>query len=42
MNKAMGEEETAEFLAGWSTTYKSGENRLLRYMAEQSDYGDGK
>ena len=42
MNKAMGEEETAEFLAGWSTTYKSGENMLLRYMAEQSDYGDDK
>ena len=42
MNKAMGEEETAAFLADWGSTYKSGENMLLRHMAEQSDYGDGK
>lgn len=42
MNKAMGEEETAAFLADWGSTYKSGSNMLLRHMAEQSDYGDAK
>jgi len=42
MGKAMGEEETKAFMAEWGTTYKSGQNMLLRHMAEQSDYGDGK
>ena len=42
MNKAMGEEESKAFMADWGTTYKSGSNMLLRYMAEQSDYGDDK
>jgi len=42
MNKAMGEEETKTFMADWAKTYKSGENMLLRHMAEQSDYGDAK
>ena len=42
MGKAMGEEETKAFLADWSTTYKPGENMLLRHMAKQSDYGDAK
>lgn len=42
MNKALGEEETAAFMAEWSKTYKSGQNYLLRHMKEQSDYGDGK
>ena len=40
MSKAMGEEETKTFMADWAKTYKSGENMLLRHMAEQSDYGD--
>ena len=42
MGKAMGEEETKAFMAEWGTTYKTGQNMLLRHMAEQSDYGDGK
>lgn len=42
INKAMGEEEAEEFIADWGSTYKSGSNMLIRYMAEQSDYGDGK
>jgi len=42
MNKAMGEEEMKTFMSEWSATYKPGENMLLRHMAEQSDYGDGK
>ncbi len=42
MNKAMGEEETKTFMADWAKTYKSGDNKLLRYMAEQSDYGDAR
>lgn len=41
MNKAMGEDETKAFMADWGNTYKSGDNMLLRHMAEQSDYGDG-
>lgn len=42
MGKAMGEEETKAFMAEWAATYKSGQNMLLRHMAEQSDYGDDK
>jgi len=42
MAKAMGEEETKAFMAEWGATYTSGENMLLRVMAEQSDYGDAK
>jgi hypothetical protein len=41
MNEAMGEDETSEFLAEWSMTYEPGQNMLLRYRAELSDYGDG-
>jgi len=42
MNEAMGgEEESAAFLADWSTTYYQGQNRLVKYRAELSDYGDG-
>lgn len=42
MNKSMGEKETEAFLADWGNTYEAGQNMLLRHMAEQSDYGDGK
>jgi len=42
LGKAMGEDEAKVFLADWGSTYKSGDNYLLHYMAEQSDYGDGK
>lgn len=42
MNKAMGEEEAQAFLAEWGPSYKSGENQLLRYREELSDYGEGK
>jgi len=40
LNKAMGEEEAAAFLAEWSLTYSSGQNQLLRYRPKLSDYGD--
>lgn len=39
LTKAMGEEETASFMAEWSTTYKPGQNMLLRYRPKLSDYG---
>jgi len=42
MNKAMGEEETQAFLAEWGQSYKSGQNQLLKYRSDLSDYGDGK
>ncbi len=42
MNKAMGEEEAAALLSDWSPTYKVGNNFLLKYRPELSDYGDGK
>ena len=42
MNKVMGEEDAKAFVADWGATYKSGDNMLLRHMAEQSDYGDSK
>jgi len=42
MNKAMGEEETKALMDDWGKTFKSGDNFLLHYMAEQSDYGDAK
>jgi hypothetical protein len=42
MNESMGEEEAGEFLSEWSTTYYSGQNQMLKYRAELSDYGDGK
>lgn len=42
LNKAMGEEEAQAFLAEWAPSYKSGDNFLLHYRAELSDYGDGK
>jgi hypothetical protein len=40
MNKAMGEEETGAFMADWGSTFKSGQNFLLRHMPEQSNYGN--
>jgi len=40
MNEALGEEETAAFFADWSLTYYQGQNMLLEYRAELSDYGD--
>jgi len=42
MGKALGEEGMKSFMADWSQTYSSGQNFLLRYMKDQSDYGDGK
>ncbi len=42
MNKAMGEDKAKAFVADWGSTYKAGDNRLLHYLAKQSDYGDGK
>lgn len=39
MNKAMGEEEAKAFMAEWTQTYKSGQNQMLRYRPELSDYG---
>ena len=42
MNKVMGEDEAQAFMAEWGSTYESGSNMLIRYMAEQSDYGDDK
>jgi len=42
MNEAMGEEEAGKFLSEWSTTYYAGQNQMLEYRAELSDYGDGK
>ena len=42
MNKALGEEETAAFMAGWGTTFKSGQNQLLAHRPKLSDYGDEK
>ena len=41
MNKAMGEEGAAAFLAEWSQTYYTGQNRLIKYRPKLSDYGDG-
>ncbi len=40
MNKAIGEEETKALMADWGTTFKAGQNFLLRHMPEQSNYGD--
>jgi hypothetical protein len=41
MGEAMGgEDETKAFMSDWGGTFKSGQNMLLKYMAEQSDYGD--
>ncbi len=42
MNKALGEEEAAAFLAEWGPTYKQGRNRMLKYRPKLSDYGDSK
>jgi|GEM_PF-885276 len=39
MNKAMGEEEAKAFLAEWSKTYKTGDNWMIEYRADLSDYG---
>ena len=41
MGKAMGEEEAAAFMSEWATNYYPGQNRLVKYRAELSDYGDG-
>ena len=35
-----GTEEAGAFLAEWGSTYKSGDNILIRYNPELSDYGD--
>ena len=40
MNEAMGEQEAAAFLADWSSTYYTGQNMLLEYRDELSNYGD--
>jgi len=42
MNKVMGAEAAATFMADWGSSFKTGENFLLRYLPEQSDYGDAK
>jgi hypothetical protein len=42
MNKALGEEEAAAFLAKWGPSYYPGQNRMLKYRPKLSDYGDGK
>jgi len=42
MNKAMGDEEAAAFMDEWGSSFKTGDNFLLRYLPEQSDYGDAK
>jgi hypothetical protein len=42
MNKALGEDETKELLAEWSTTYHEGRNFLLKHRPKLSDYGDKK
>lgn len=42
MNKVMGEDEANAFLDDWSSTYEAGQNMLLHWMAEESDYGDSK
>jgi hypothetical protein len=42
MNKAMGEEEAGAFMSGWGSTYKPGQNQLLKYRPKLSDYGDSK
>jgi hypothetical protein len=39
LNEVMGEEEAQAFLADWGKTYKSGQNILLAYRPELSDYG---
>lgn len=41
MKKTMGDDEAEKFVANWGSTYKTGETFLLRYLQEQSDYGDG-
>jgi hypothetical protein len=40
LNKAMGEDEAAAFLAEWSATYYVGQNMLVRHRPDLSDYGD--
>lgn len=39
MGEAMGD-DFAGFMSEWATTYQSGQNQLIRYRAELSDYGD--
>lgn len=40
IGEAMGEEEGGAFMSEFATTYFQGQNSLLRYRAELSDYGD--
>lgn len=41
MSKELGgEEEFEAFMAEFGSTFKSGQNMMLRYMPEASDYGD--
>ena len=40
MTEAMGEEEAGAFMSEWATTYYQGQNQLLKYRADLSDYGD--
>jgi hypothetical protein len=41
MTKELGsEEEFGKFMSEWGDTFKSGRNRMVRYMPGASDYGD--
>lgn len=42
MSKSMGEEKAQEFMNKWGTTFKPGQNQLLKYRPKLSDYGDSK
>ena len=43
ITKALGGEQEAEaFLSKWGASYKSGQNRMLKYRPKLSDYGDEK
>ena len=40
MTEAMGEEEMAEFMSGWSETYKPGKSRMMVYLRNLSHFDD--
>jgi len=42
LNKEMGDKEATAFLKEWGKTYKTGDYWMIRYMPEQSNYGDKK
>ncbi len=42
MNQAMGEDEAKAFFAKWGQTFKSGDDWMLRYRPDLSDYGQAK